>query len=125
MSTETDHGEIELLVFREFAEKANIGIIADSIEKRPLGEPDILCAIEGEGPVAFELAELCAEDVAAAKSSVKNGGVATGSFSDPCTKVLQKKWEKRYRSQAPIERLLDTNARGGGHDGAHHPTPRQ
>ena len=111
MSTEAIHGETELLVFREFAEKANIGVIASSIEKRPLGEPDILCSIEGEGPVAFELAELCAEDVAAAISNIKNGGVAVDSTSDPSATVLRRKLRKTYQSHAPIELLLYTNAR--------------
>lgn len=111
MSTETVHGETELLVFSEFAEKAHIGVVSGSIEKRPVGEPDILCAIEGEGPVAFELAELCAEDVAATISSITDGGSAVISTSDPTATVLQKKLHKTYQSHAPIELLLYTNSR--------------
>lgn len=47
----------ERTVFSEFAQVSPLGIRLSSIEKRQPPEPDILCEIAGEGPVAFELTE--------------------------------------------------------------------
>lgn len=52
------HPQRELSVFTAFASICGLRVISESIEKRDSPEPDILCQIEGEGPVAFELVEL-------------------------------------------------------------------
>lgn len=111
MDSETIHGEAELLVFRAFVEHSKIRVVPGTIEKRPRGEPDILCVIEGEGPVAFELAELCAEDIAATLPRIRGGGSVLIRTSDPSARILRTKLNKLYRSEAPIELLLYTNAR--------------
>lgn len=50
------HDNKELPIFNLFA--AARGLRVESVEKRRPPEPDILCNVAGEGPVAFELVEL-------------------------------------------------------------------
>jgi hypothetical protein len=45
-------------VFALFADAAHLPVVAGSIRSRPEPEPDILCELDGEGSVAFELVEL-------------------------------------------------------------------
>ena len=52
----------ELAVFRRFAETCRLSIDVSSIEKRDPPEPDILCTVDGECDVAFELVEVTDED---------------------------------------------------------------
>lgn len=52
------HGKKELAVFRLFAPACGLPIELSSVEKRNPPEPDILCYVDGEGPVAFEMVEL-------------------------------------------------------------------
>jgi hypothetical protein len=54
----------ELKIFSTFAKACGLPIQPNSIEKRQPPEPDILCMIEGEGPVAFEMVEIIDEDLA-------------------------------------------------------------
>jgi hypothetical protein len=48
----------ELMVFHSFAVKSGLAIDPNSIEKRPDGEPDILCEVTDEGTLAFEMTSL-------------------------------------------------------------------
>lgn len=50
------HDNKELPIFNLFA--AARGLNVESVEKRRPPEPDILCSVAGEGPIAFELVEL-------------------------------------------------------------------
>src|SRR5205085_1018306 len=52
------HDNKELPIFRLFASVCGLLIEPGSIEKRAPPEPDILCVVTGEGPVAFEMVEL-------------------------------------------------------------------
>ncbi len=52
------HENKELPIFLLFASARGLLIESDSIEKRKPPEPDILCNVTGEGPVAFEMVEL-------------------------------------------------------------------
>jgi hypothetical protein len=52
------HTRKELAVFSDFALASGLRVVEGSVEKRPPPEPDVLCEIEAEGPVAFELLEL-------------------------------------------------------------------
>lgn len=54
----------ELIIFSHFSKVCGLPIRPASIEKRKPPEPDILCEIEGEGSVAFEMVELIDEDFA-------------------------------------------------------------
>jgi hypothetical protein len=56
MTTFNDQQEAEQAVFRDFAETAALPVT--SIESRLPPEPDILCEINGDGQVAFELGEV-------------------------------------------------------------------
>lgn len=64
-----NHTKEELRVFAAFAPKSCLGIVTSTIEKRPEGEPDILCEVTAEGPVAFELARLIDENNIARRHS--------------------------------------------------------
>lgn len=112
MTSEQDKGVVELAVFREFAKKAPLRIDHTSVEKRNgESEPDILCEIIGEGPVSFELVEICDSALAATIAHLRSGGVATGSTSDPSIEIVRRKLHKRYKTDSPVELLCYTNAR--------------
>jgi hypothetical protein len=66
MKIEKDLGKsaIERRIFRRFAEISTLPIAVDSVESRCPPEPDILCMVEGEGQVAFELVEIIDESFA-------------------------------------------------------------
>ena len=65
MSSEQDKAFVELAVFREFVNKANLPVRLESI-KKPGGhsKPDIFCSMNNGEEVAFELVEICASDLA-------------------------------------------------------------
>ncbi|HVS27850.1 MAG TPA: hypothetical protein VHE58_11265 [Burkholderiales bacterium] len=112
MASAQDKTAVELAVFREFAEKARLSIDDTSIEKRGgESEPDILCKIIGEGPVSFELVEICDSTLAATIAHLRSGGVATGSTSDPSIEIIRRKLHKKYKTDLPIELLCYTNGR--------------
>lgn len=56
-----DQAAAERAVFAEFARVSGLPILLDSVDSRDPPEPDILCDVEGEGPVAFELGEIVNE----------------------------------------------------------------
>jgi hypothetical protein len=53
-----DHSKEELEIFAGFADACELGIITGSLEKRKPPEPDILCRIDSDEHIAFELLEL-------------------------------------------------------------------
>lgn len=59
MASEREKGEAEVALFPRFLEALGLPIDRSSIEKRAPPEPDILCAHQTEGKIAFELVELC------------------------------------------------------------------
>jgi hypothetical protein len=80
----------EILVFKTFIEtqtfieKSGLQIISETVESRQPREPDIVCFCQKkEGKVAFELVELCAEDIARAISAISKGGVIYIRAGDP------------------------------------------
>jgi hypothetical protein len=48
----------EQIIFQCFMEAAHLPVIPGSIRSEPPPAPDILCEIQGRGPVAFELVEI-------------------------------------------------------------------
>jgi hypothetical protein len=98
-------------VFAEFARQSGLRISPESIEKRPRGEPDIRCTVQGEGSVAFELAELCAGDIAARIARLPADGDSFLWTSDPSASILRKKLKAQYDTPCPIELLLYTSGR--------------
>jgi len=112
MRSEIDKGVIELSVFREFEHKSTLRIDPNSVEKcSGESEPDIICKLIDEGPVAFELVEICDPTLAATASELRSGGVAVFSTSDPSQEIVRRKLQKTYKSDAPVELLCYTNAR--------------
>jgi hypothetical protein len=64
MADRDRHGLREQKIFLDFAKACGLAIRLDSIEKREPPEPDILCKIEQEGAVAFEMVELIDQGLA-------------------------------------------------------------
>lgn len=64
MAERDRHGVREQKIFSLFADVCVLAIQPDSIEKRRPPQPDILCKIEREGSVAFEMVELIDQGLA-------------------------------------------------------------
>ena len=112
MRTEQDKWEVERKVFLEFIEKASLSVEPTSIEKQ-YGEsmPDIFCTMLSGERVAFELVEICAEDIAATQYRLRDGGSAVFLTADPTAAILRRKLHKTYEVGRPIELLCYTSAR--------------
>jgi hypothetical protein len=64
MAYDDQHSSREMIIFSRFAAVSGLPIRPGSIEKCQPPEPDILCTIEDEGPVAFEMVEIIDENLA-------------------------------------------------------------
>jgi hypothetical protein len=64
----TEQEEGERAVFEAFAAVCPLAINVASVKSRRPPEPDILCEVQGEGPVAFELGEVINEALERATS---------------------------------------------------------
>ncbi len=64
MANRDRHGFREKTIFLDFAKVCGLAIQLDSVEKREPPEPDILCQINQEGAVAFEMVELIDQGLA-------------------------------------------------------------
>ena len=112
---EENKGSFEVRVFKEFIEKANINIDKKTIEKRLPPEPDILCKDWEGNYIAFELAELCSQELA--HSQAKEAKLDDNSvFIDTARnvkKIVMNKDKKsfNYKTKYPIEILYYTNGR--------------
>ncbi len=109
MGTEAAHGDVEVQIFAEFVRRGALAIDLASIQKRFSPFPDILCSHATEGLMSFELAELCAEDLA--RMMAKPGESDFLWTSDPSERILRKKVQKSYQVDGPLELLLYTNGR--------------
>ena len=56
--TNKSREERERIIFQMFVEAAHLPIMPGSIRSEPPPAPDILCEIQGRGPIAFELVEI-------------------------------------------------------------------
>lgn len=108
MRTETDKAAEERSIFLRFIQAAGLSVDPKSVSKRLPPEPDILCIDENEGPVAFELVELC--DPNLAKSIAKASGAYIRT-SDPSVGILEKKFTRTYQTAYPIELLCYVSGR--------------
>ena len=108
MCSEQTKGVDEVRIFRRFIEEANIPVVVGSIEKQFPPKPDILCLHNEEGPIAFELVELCDPNLAKSFANVTEGYIRT---ADPCARILSKKLRCKYETTAPIELLCYTAGR--------------
>jgi hypothetical protein len=99
--------EREIAIFKDFLGSRSLRAQAGLVESRPSPEPDILFNC-----VAFELAEICAEDLAkAATKAAKSGQPEFTWSSDPTRTIVRKKLNKRYVTSHPVELLLYTDGR--------------
>ena len=73
--------ERERNLFQLFAEAAHLPIIPGSIRSKPTPAPDILCEIQGRGPVAFELGEIVTPALA---REMGNGQKLKKAFETAC-----------------------------------------
>ena len=109
MGDEEQKSRVELGVFHQFVRDSGLAVIEGTVEKRLPPEPDILCELQGEGEVHFELAEACAPEFAELRSrSSGDGAFAWGA--DVTADTLKKKLGKRYDVSGPVELLIFTNA---------------
>src|SRR5262249_49471496 len=69
-------------------------------------EPDILCAIEERGPVAFELVDLIDESLARAVARAVRGKVEGVWYGKSRLEALREKCGKTYQTQHPIELVV-------------------
>jgi len=73
----------EQIIFQCFIEAAHLPVITGSIRSEPPPAPDILCEIQGKGPVAFELVEIVTP---ALVQEMENGKRLEKAFKAACEK---------------------------------------
>ena len=114
MSDDEKKAARERKVFEDFISRSGLPIDRQSIRKCDPPEPDIRCKMSGEY-VAFELAEVCSQEIPRAISHIpRTGGVSNVIRSnDPIPEIARKKIEKskNYRTDCPIELLFYTAGR--------------
>lgn len=96
MTARDDQAEAERAIFTEFAE--TVPLAFNSIESRQPPEPDLLCDVVGEGPVAFELAQVVNEALERATS---------GDYE------ARRQFRAAYNALAPEARLRIEKCLGG------------
>ena len=101
----------EVMVFLEFLSKSGFDVCQDSVEKRHPPEPDIRCIHSNDGPVAFELVELCDPDVAQIFNRWSPPPVTAAWLGGPDLAKIGAKFNKPYSTDAPIELLCYTRSR--------------
>ncbi len=113
MGTEQEKGLVELPVFKEFITKSGLSVIPESIVKCiKERSPDITCELIDNGPVAFELVEICNSEIAEKISYVRSGGkFETLTVDNPARMIVCKKFRKDYLTDLPLELLCYTNGR--------------
>ena len=113
-----DKAAREVRVFSEFVAKSGLQIDPASVESRAPPEPDIRCALSGDGDVAFELVEFCnaelAKDVADQR---KRGTKPQFHFvEDSSEDAFLRKIAKSYQTDVPTELLCYTGRAGVSDD---------
>ncbi len=111
MTTETDKGRIEIEAFRSFLKRTRLPIDPEHVEKRPVGEPDLLCVHAEEGFIAFELASICDEPLAKVMAAGPKAIPDAFWTADPSAALVRRKLGRKYATRHPIELLLYTDGR--------------
>lgn len=101
----------EIDVFHRFISASRIQIDPATIEKREPPEPDILCTHLEDGPIAFELVEICDSNLAEFMATVTDGGAYYMRTADPSAKIIRKKLRRKYQTDYPVELLCYTDGR--------------
>lgn len=108
MASEQSKGEREIAVFLRFLAKSQLPVDPESVQKRTWPEPDILCTHATDGPLAFELTEICDPLLA---RSIAQASEAYLRTSDPSASIIDKKLGRSYQTPFPIELLCYTDGR--------------
>src|SRR5258708_4015339 len=112
MNTAVQKAARERRVVLGFIPLSGLAIDPESVESRPPPEPDILCVVQGEGLVAFELVEICDPAIAATVTEMRErGGVKFVRSADTSQNTVLKKLRKQYDTPHPIELLCYTSGR--------------
>ena len=108
---EEEKAERERSFFAPCLDRSKLPIDPISVESRRPPEPDIFCAHHDDGPMAFELVELCDSDLAKLTSglSKSGGGVGVLWASDPTSGIFQNKLGKTYVSDRAVDLLIYTD----------------
>lgn len=99
----------EVAVFSSFAEAAKLSLDLRTVKKRQPPEPDIRAWLESEGPVAYELTELCDPDLARLIAKPEEAHGAFLWTADPSSRIVKKKLLMQYQTDCPVELLCYTN----------------
>ena len=118
MSHSNDKARRERAVFRDFAQRCGLSIVSGSIENREPPQPDIYCEIEGEGPMAFELAEFAdesfAKEIAHVSKHPEDSGKGYPRAGEEVMDILADKLNnKTYDRSSPIDLICYTAGRTG------------
>ena len=118
-----EQSDQEVQIFRCFVGKCNLQVSLETIENRPPPAPDIKCYVEGNGYVAFELKEICDEQLAkyislckqesSGKCQYKRLRSVKTSSDDLARWIEEKFYPEEYVSDCPMELLFFTNGRTG------------
>jgi hypothetical protein len=111
MNAEAEKSQREKCVFRAFINKSGLEIDPDSFESRRPPEPDILCRHNRDGKLAFELVEICNEDLARKISTIGKEDFGFVRSSDPSANAIRKKLKKDYHTEYPVDLLCYTSGR--------------
>ena len=106
---EDEKGATELAVFLKFIGMSELEVTPGSATKRAPPEPDILCSLASGESLAFELAEACAPEFAAAASLALVKGVSVAWGADVSSATILKKLAKSYVTPHPVHLLLYSN----------------
>jgi hypothetical protein len=112
MTAEQAKANREKRVFLKFLERSGLPVNSDSVLNRSPREPDILCRHNEQGFIAFELAELCEEQIARkSNKGLKARGVNVDVMcnDDPTKRTILKKLKKNYTTAHPIKLLCYTD----------------
>jgi len=110
MASEIDKGDRELEIFRRFVKLSGLPIDPQSITKQLPPKADLLCRHLTEGPIAFELVEVCDPTIAKVMAAPVENGIVF-STSDPSGNIIRKKIRKTYEANCPVELLCYTDGR--------------
>lgn len=108
--SEARKGLEEIEALRRFIARSGAAIDPSSIEKRNPPEPDLLC--QGtDGPVAFEVANLCDGEIAKVIAAGARARTDAFSTADPSAAAVRNKLKRTYTTSHPVELLVYTDGR--------------
>jgi hypothetical protein len=100
----------EVRLFLEFLERSRLPVDPSTVESREPPEPDVRCVIQQDGPVAFELVEICNSELAKdIGDQLRRGTKPRFHMLDDLSRAaFLGKLRKNYHTDEPIELLCYT-----------------